>query len=64
VIAIEKGDAKVAVGTVFEAAIIVGVPLLAESRQNLEHLNNTVAHLLSVLPERSGRGKQPLNDDF
>lgn len=64
VLAIEKGDAKVAIGTVFEAATIVGIPLLSETRQDLEHLNNTVAHLLTVLPQRSGRTEKPLDDDF
>jgi len=64
VIAVEKGDPKVGVGTVFEAAAIVGIPLLADDRYELNKLASTVASLAGVLPERARRKKVALDDDF
>ncbi len=64
VIALEKGESKVGVGTVFEAATIVGIPLLASDRGELNKLATTVANLTSILPERSRRKKVALDDDF
>jgi transcriptional regulator with XRE-family HTH domain len=64
VIALEKGNPKVGVGTVFEAATIVGVPLLAEDQHAIDKLSTTVASLASVLPERGRRKKVALRDDF
>lgn len=64
VIALEKGDPKVGVGTVFEAATIVGIPLLADDQRALNKLATTVANLTSILPERGRRKKVALKDDF
>jgi transcriptional regulator with XRE-family HTH domain len=64
VIALEKGDPKVGVGTVFEAATIVGIPLLADDQHELSKLATTVASLASLLPERGRRKKVALEDDF
>ncbi len=64
VIALEKGEPKVGVGTVFEAATIVGIPLLARDQGELNKLATTVANLTSILPERGRRKKVALKDDF
>jgi transcriptional regulator with XRE-family HTH domain len=64
VISLEKGEPKVSVGTVFEAATIVGIPLLTEDQRTLHKLATTVANLASVLPERSQRKKVAVTDDF
>ena len=64
VIALEKGEPKVGVGTVFEAASIVGIPLLADDQRALNKLATTVANLTSILPERGRRKKVALQDDF
>jgi transcriptional regulator with XRE-family HTH domain len=61
---IEKGDAKVAVGTVFEAAAVVGIPLLAESTRELQHLSGAVANLAQLLPERAHANTVELDNDF
>ena len=61
---IEKGSPTVAIGTVFEAAVIVGIPLLAEDRRELDQLATSVAAIAQVLP-KIGRGKnQNVDDDF
>ena len=64
VIALEKGEPRVGVGTVFEAATIVGIPLLAGDQRELNKLATTVAYLTSLLPDRSRRKKVVLDDDF
>ncbi len=64
VIALEKGAPKVSVGTVFEAAHIVGIPLLANDQREFNKLATLVASLTSILPERRGRGKVVLDDNF
>ncbi len=64
VIALEKGEPKVGVGTMFEAATIVGIPLLASDQDELNKLATTVANLTSILPERGRRKKVTLDDDF
>ena len=64
VIALEKGEQKVGVGRVFEAATIVGIPLLASDQRELNKLATTVASLTSILPERGRRNKVILDDNF
>ncbi len=64
VIALEKGEPKVSVGSVFEAATIVGIPLLADNRKELGKLATTVANLANILPERRRGKKVTLDDDF
>lgn len=64
VIEIEKGSPTVALGTVFEAAVIVGIPLLTEDKKELDKLATSIAAIARVLPKR-GRGKnQVVDDDF
>jgi DNA-binding XRE family transcriptional regulator len=64
VIALEKGEPKVGVGTVFEATTIVGIPLLAGDKGELNKLSTMVANLTSILPERGRSKKVALKDDF
>ncbi|VAX00237.1 hypothetical protein MNBD_GAMMA22-72 [hydrothermal vent metagenome] len=64
VMAIEKGDASVAIGTVFEACAIIGIPLLAENTNSLLNLSNTVANFASILPERTRATITELDDNF
>lgn len=64
VIAIEKADTKVAIGAVLEAAVVLGIPLLAEDSEGLVKLAGTVAGLTALLPARSKRKKVILDDNF
>lgn len=59
---IEQGNPSVALGTVFEAAAVVGIPLLAEDNNALDRLATSIAAIARVLPER-GRSKKPVVDD-
>lgn len=62
VMGIEKGDPKVASGSLVEAAVIVGIPLLAASEQELEQVSSAAASLIRVLPERVG--KKDVDDQY
>lgn len=64
VMALEKGDPKVSIGVVFEAASIVGIPLLAESEQELQKLNIITSGYNSLLPKRVRHKKGLIDDDF
>jgi transcriptional regulator with XRE-family HTH domain len=64
VMGIEKGDPKVAGGRLIEAAVIVGIPILASSERELEQVSSTAASLIKVLPERVGAGRKDLDDDY
>lgn len=64
VMALEKGDPGVAIGTVFEAAAIVGLPLLAENVQMLKKMNYETAHLQALLPKRVYPKRGPIDNDF
>lgn len=61
---IEKGSLKVAVGTVFEAATILGIPLLAENQRELDQMSKSLAAITTILPQRSGRKTVMADDDF
>ena len=65
VMALEKGDPKVASGTLFEAAAIVGIPLLADNPQALAQLATSITQITRLLPQRVGHKKEVLpSDDF
>lgn len=59
---LERGDLSVSLGTAFEAAVLVGVPIFAESQEGLSRIENETQLGLAVLPSR-GR-KREVNDDF
>ncbi|MEX0868808.1 MAG: helix-turn-helix domain-containing protein [Nitriliruptoraceae bacterium] len=59
---IERGDPTVAIGTVLDAAVIVGVPLFGRDVDRLaDHIEDRVA----LLPKRvTPIGDEGLDDDF
>lgn len=64
VMSIEKGDPKVSVGVSFEAAYIVGIPLLGDDLNQLNNLSLKWSNLASILPKRVGHPRQELDNDF
>lgn len=64
VVAIERGSPTVALGTVFEAAVIVGIPLIAEDRKELDELASSIAAIARVLPKRGRAKTRDADDDF
>lgn len=61
---IEKGDPGCAIGAVFEAAAIVGVPLFETDRERLSAHRVTTAEILRLLPKTARKTRRTVKDDF
>lgn len=61
---IESGDPRCAIGAVFEAATIVGVPLFEEDRANLTKRLSEQEEKLRLLPKAVRRPQVAVKDDF
>ncbi len=61
---IERGDGRVAVGTVFEVALILGVPLFGADRKELAQMVATGKRDLALLPARVVVPGEDIDDDF
>ena len=59
---VERGDPSVALGTVFEAAALVGVRLFSEDTATLAREAELVEARLAVLPQRVRR--RHVDDEF
>ncbi|MSP53234.1 MAG: XRE family transcriptional regulator [Gammaproteobacteria bacterium] len=64
IIALEKGDAQVSIGTVFEAAHIVGIPLLSDDKEKLNQWQAILSGFTSLLPKRIHSKKVEIDNDF
>ena len=63
VAAIESGRASTAVGTVFEAAVLLGIPLLSHDEKQLSYWQTTLSNFRALFPERA-RKKPEVDNDF
>ena len=61
---IEKGAPGAEVGTVFELAILVGVPLFAEDERSLRQHNAHLGEKLTLLPKSVRKPVKGVDDDF
>ena len=61
---IEHGDPSVAIGTVFEVASLLGVPLFSASRDELAALAARGEDRLALLPDRVRESDLDIDDDF
>ena len=61
---IEKGDPGCAIGAVFEAAAITGVPLFESDREQLGAHRAVTGEMLKLLPKTIRRPKRAIKDDF
>jgi len=60
-----RGEPGVAIGTYFEAAALLDIPLFGQdSARMLDQALARQRELLALLPARIRRGEDPLNDDF
>lgn len=59
----EHGDPGVAIGTFFEAATLVGVPLFADATTRRQFAAHKHAEL-ALLPASARRPRKPIDDDF
>lgn len=61
---IEKGDPKVEIGLVFEAAAIVGVPLFSAEERDVVSRLEQVEDKLTLLPRSIRKPRREVKDDF
>jgi transcriptional regulator with XRE-family HTH domain len=61
---IESADPSCAIGSVFEVAVIAGVPLLGGEPDWLETQHSALREKLSLLPQRVRKPKRVIRDDF
>ncbi|AMC99448.1 helix-turn-helix domain-containing protein [Halomonas chromatireducens] len=62
---VAKGSPRVAIGTYFEAAALVGVSLFTDNVDTLRREQATQLERLTLLPKRVNRQQQePIDDDF
>ena len=61
---IERGEPTVAIGIVFEAAALVGLPLFSVAESELPQLVDAARHRLALLPARVSQPTAGFDDDF
>lgn len=61
---IEAGHPSVQVGTMFDAAVLCGVPLFAADPSELSRMAEFERNRVSLLPRRVRRQRLDLSDDF
>ena len=61
---IEKGDPNCAIGAVFEAAAVAGVPLFETDKERLGAHRAFVEEMLRLLPKSARRPRRTIKDDF
>ena len=62
--AIEKGHPKVEIGLVFEAAVLLGVPLFVDEPSRLAPEISRLKDKLALLPHSIRRARVEARDDF
>lgn len=61
---LEKGNPQVAIGTVFEAATVLGIPLMVNDPRQLTKVSQAIANLFPLLPAKGNNKKIELDDNF
>lgn len=61
---IERGEPTVAIGLVFETAVITGIPLFGVDERELGSLEAAARQRLALLPARVSRVRVEIDDDF
>jgi len=61
---IEDGDPTCAIGAVFEAAVVAGVPLFDTESDRLQAHRAAAQERLTLLPQRARKPKRMIRDDF
>lgn len=61
---IERGDLGCAIGAVFEAAAVLGIPLFGVDQRGLTDRLAANARILTLLPKTARPVQRPVKDDF
>lgn len=60
----ESGDPACSIGTVFEAAAILGIPLFHSDLDDLQKQNRLMDEKLALIPARARALKEVIDNDF
>ena len=61
---IENADPSCGIGSVFEVAVLAGVPLFGGETDRIETQRSAFTEKLSLLPQRVRKPRRIVNDDF
>lgn len=61
---IESADPNCSIGSVFEVAVIAGVPLLGGEPDRIETQRSALSEKLNLLPQRARKPRRVIHDDF
>jgi transcriptional regulator with XRE-family HTH domain len=61
---IENGDLSVSIGTYFEVATLLGVPLFTSDRNDLRTIHNQAKQRLALVPSRVRERDNEVSDAF
>lgn len=61
---IEAGNAKVSIGTVFEACFVLGIPLMGCNKKHIYNLSQMLSYLNRLIPDGIPNKNITLNDNF
>ncbi|TVR42073.1 MAG: XRE family transcriptional regulator [Planctomycetota bacterium] len=61
---IERGEPGCHIGSVFEAAVLTGVPLFHSDSEDLRRLARQQQAIMALLPQRIRAPSQEVDDDF
>ena len=61
---IEGADPSCAIGSVFEVAVLAGVPLFGGEPDRLQTQRSALTEKLSLLPQRARKPRRVIHDDF
>ncbi len=61
---VETGDPGIAIGTVFELAVLLGVPLFGSEQGEMGALRRAVDGRLALLPQRVRESGEDVDDEF
>ena len=61
---VEQGHPGTQIGTYFEIAHLLGIPLLADNNEKLSEIQMRVDQDVAVLPQRMRKGPAEVIDDF
>lgn len=61
---IESGKTAVTIGSYFEAALIVGIPLLGGSREHASNMSKLLSYMNKLIPEVMENHRTEVDDNF
>lgn len=61
---IESGNTQIAIGVVFEACFILGIPLMGCDKEHINNLSRMLSYINRLLPDNISSKNTVVYDDF